>query len=95
MSMDNLIKMNPTNSIKTPYEINLTQEAWREIEKVAQKHNLSVSELFEQIGNGNLAIVDSEDLEDYLDLQEALAAEAEEENQERVPWEQVKQELGL
>lgn len=87
--------MNKTNSIKTTYQINLTPEAWREVEKVAKKYNFSVSELFEQIGCGNLAIVDSEDLEDYLDLQDVLAAEAQEENQERVPWEQVKQELRL
>ena len=33
--------------------------------------------------------------EDYLDLQDALEAEANPENQERIPWEQVKQELGL
>lgn len=39
-------------------------------------------------------IADSEQ-EDYLDLQDALDAEANPENQERIPWEQVKQELGL
>lgn len=54
-----------------------------------------MSELFEQIGCGNLAIVDPEDLEDYLDLQDALDAEADPENQQRIFWEQVKQELGL
>jgi hypothetical protein len=87
--------MNPTNSIKTRYEVNLPEEAWLGVETVAKKLNLSVSELFEQIGCGNLAIVDSEDLEDYLDLQDALEAEANPENQERISWEQVKQELGL
>lgn len=39
-------------------------------------------------------IAESEE-EDYLDLQDALDAEANPENQERIPWEQVKQELGL
>jgi hypothetical protein len=87
--------MNPTNSIKTPYEVTLTQEAWMGVETVAKKLNLSVSELFEQIGCGQIALVDPEDLEDYLDLQDALEAEANPENQERIPWEQVKQELGL
>ena len=87
--------MNPTNSIKTRYEVNLPPEAWMGVETVAKKLNLSVSELFEQIGCGNLKIVDPEDLEDYLDLQDALEAEADPENQERVPWELVKQELGL
>lgn len=65
------------------------------VETIAKKLNLSVSELFEQIGYGNLAIVDSEDLEDYLDLQDALAAEADPENQETIPLQQVKQQLGL
>ncbi len=39
-------------------------------------------------------IAESEE-EDYLDLQDALRTEANPENQERIPWEQVKQELGL
>jgi Uma2 family endonuclease len=39
-------------------------------------------------------MADSEE-EDDLDLQDALEAEANPENQERIPWEQVKQELGL
>jgi Uma2 family endonuclease/regulator of sirC expression with transglutaminase-like and TPR domain len=40
-------------------------------------------------------IPDSEELEDYLDLRDAILAEANPENQERISWEQVKQELGL
>lgn len=40
-------------------------------------------------------IPDAEELEDYLDLRDALLAEADPENQEQIPWEQVKQELGL
>jgi Uma2 family endonuclease len=39
-------------------------------------------------------MADSE-AEDYLDLQDAVLAEAICENQERISWEQVKQELGL
>lgn len=90
--------MNPNDLAKTRYEVTLTQEAWAEVETAAKKLNLSVSELFEQIGCGLLKIVkpeDIEDIEDYLDLQDALEAEANPENQERIPWEQVKQELGL
>lgn len=87
--------MNPTNSIKTRYEVTLTEEAWAGVETVAKKLNLSVSELFEQIGCGILAIVDSENLEDSLDLQDALEAEAYLENQHQIPWKQVKQDLGL
>lgn len=39
--------------------------------------------------------MDDSEEEDYLDLQDALKAEANPENQERIPWEKVKQELGL
>ena len=39
--------------------------------------------------------MDDSEEEDYLDLQDALKAEANPENQERILWEQVKQELGL
>lgn len=84
--------MNPTNSIKTSYEVNLPPEAWMGVEIIAKKLNLSVSELFEQIGYGNLAIVDSQDLEDYLDLQDAITAEADPENQETIPFKALIQE---
>lgn len=82
-------------NIKDNYQVTLTQDGWTGIESIAEKFNLSVSELLERVGSGELAIVDTEDLEDYLDLQDALAAEADPENQERISWEQVKQELGL
>jgi len=65
------------------------------IETIANQLGVSVSESLEQVGCGSLAIVDAEELEDYLDLQDALAAEAALENCDRVPWEQVKQDLGL
>lgn len=81
--------------IKENYQVTLTQDGWRGIERLSEKLNLSVSELLERIGNGELIIVDPEDLEDYLDLQDAIAAEANPENQQRIPWEQVKKELGL
>ncbi|MCL1463983.1 hypothetical protein [Argonema galeatum] len=81
--------------IKDNYQVTLTQDGWTGIACIAEKLNLSVSELLERVGSGELTIVDPEDLEDYLDLQDALEAEADPENQQRIPWEQVKQELGL
>ena len=81
--------------IKDNYQVTLTQDGWTGIESIAEKFKLSVSELLERVGNEELAIVNSEDLEDYLDLQDALAAEADPENQERISWEKVKKELGL
>ncbi len=71
------------NLTKTRYEVSLTPEAWDGVETIARKFNLSVSELFERVGCGQLAIVepeDVEDLEDYLDKQIAIEVEAEPEN---------------
>jgi hypothetical protein len=64
--------------IKTTYQLTLSQEAWDGVESLARKFNLSVSELFEQVGCGLLAVVDPEDLEDledYLNVQYSLEAE--------------------
>ncbi len=75
--------MNSTHSIKTRYKVTLSHEALAGIETVAKTFNLSVSELFERVGCGQLAIVepeDVEDLEDYLDKQIAIEVEAEPEN---------------
>ncbi len=69
--------MNSTNSIKTHYEITLSYEALAGVEIVAKKLNLSVSELFERVGCGRLALVDPEeieDIQDYLDRQIAISA---------------------
>lgn len=70
--------MSSTNLIKTRYEVSLSPDAWDGVEIIARKFNMSVSELFEQVGCGLLAIVDPEDLEDiedFLDLQMSLEAE--------------------
>lgn len=79
--------MSSMNLIKTRYEVTLSQDAWDGVETIARKFNLSVSELFEQVGSGLLAIVDPEDLEDiedFLDLQVSLDAEPTLEDQERI-----------
>lgn len=70
--------------MKQRYEVSITSQAWNSIESLANKFNLSVNELFERVGCGQLTIVNPEDIEDYLDLQEAIEAENNPENQERV-----------
>ncbi len=95
--------MNSTTSIQTNYEITLSQEALAGVEAVAKKFNVSVSELFERLGCGQLAIIDPEevgDIEDYLNLheslenlQESLEATEHPEYPEYLPWWQVQQEL--
>ena len=81
--------MNSMNLIKTNYEVTLSQEAWAGVEIVARKFNVSVSELFEQVGTGLLAIIDPEeveDIEDYLDLQPSIEPEAFLKHQEEISW---------
>ena len=80
---------------QTQCTVQLTKKTWEEIQEVAKQYQLSVPEFLAKIGQKKLAVIDSEELEDYLDLQDALEAEAREENQERISWEQIKQELGL
>ena len=76
-------------------QILLSDEILEGMSKLANQLNLSLDKLFEQIVKGNLAIIDAEDVEDLLDVRDAMMAEANPENQERVSWENVKQNLGL
>jgi len=49
----------------------------------------------EKISQGQLTVIDSEQLDDLIDLQAAIEAENNPENQERVPWELIKQNLSV
>jgi hypothetical protein len=76
-------------------QILLSDETLEGMSKLANQLNLSLDDLFEQIEKGNLAGVEAEDLENLLDVRDAMTAEANPENQQRVSWETVKQNLGL
>lgn len=73
----------------------ISSEVLAGIAGLAQQFNLSTEELLTQISQGQLAIIDADELEDLRDLNDALSAELEPENQQRIPWEAVKQELAL
>ncbi|MGF1496589.1 MAG: hypothetical protein ACFB8W_07170 [Elainellaceae cyanobacterium] len=75
--------------------LTVSSEVLAGISALAQQFNLSTEELLTWISQGKLAIIDAEELEDLLDVTDAIAAESDPENQERVPWEVVKQELDL
>ena len=75
--------------------LSLSQEILTGIETLAQQFNLSTEEFLSGISQGRLAIIDADELEDLLDVRDAVLAESDPENQERVPWQQVKQELSL
>ncbi|MGB0563120.1 MAG: hypothetical protein ACPGVO_15140 [Spirulinaceae cyanobacterium] len=62
---------------------------------LADRFNLSFTELFEEIAQGKLAVIDAEEIEDLLDVRDAIEAEVHLDNQERIPWEAIKEELGL
>ncbi len=74
-------------------QLQISQENLTRIEEIAQQFNLSVNELLEHISQGELTVIESEELEDLIDLQEAIAAENDPENQERVSWELIKNNL--
>lgn len=65
------------------------------IETVAQQFDLSVTELLERISQGKLTVIDPEELEDFIDLKDAIQAENDPENQERVSWDIIKRNLGI
>ncbi|MEO0988813.1 MAG: hypothetical protein AAFY20_25230 [Cyanobacteria bacterium J06639_14] len=73
----------------------ISSEVLADITTLAQQFNVSIEEFLTQIGQGKLAIIDAEELEDLLDVKDAVLAESDPANQERVAWEVVKQELNL
>jgi uncharacterized protein YdhG (YjbR/CyaY superfamily) len=75
--------------------LTISSEVLAGISTLAQQFNLSVEELLTWISQGKLAVIDANELEDLLDVRDAVIAESDPENQERVSWEAVKQELDL
>lgn len=79
---------------KKTRQLTVSETGWEGALSVAEQLGCTgVSDLLEKIGRLQLAVVDLEKLEDRLDLQDAL--EAMSESDELIPYEQVRQELGL
>ena len=49
--------MTQATSITTEYQITVSSPVWQKVEQIAGEFNLSVSELLEQIGEGQLKVV--------------------------------------
>ena len=49
--------MTQNNSTKNEYQITVSSSVWQRVEQIAGEFKLSVSELFEQIGEGQLKVV--------------------------------------
>ena len=75
--------------------LSVSNEVLTGITSLAQQFNLPTEEFLSWIVQGKLAIIDAEELEDLLDVKDAVLAESDPENQERVGWEEIKQELNL
>ena len=76
-------------------QVTLSQDILSGISKLADQFNLSVDELLQEISQGKLTVIDTETLEDLLDVRDAIIAEKDPDNQERVSWEDIKQDLKL
>ena len=70
-------------------------ETLANISNISKQLNLSLNDFLEKIIQGQLAVVDAEELEDLLDVRDAIAAEADPINQERVSLATVKRELAI
>lgn len=76
-------------------QVTLSQDILSGISKLADQFNLSVDELLQEISQEKLTVIDTETLEDLLDVRDAIIAEKDPDNQERVSWEDIKQDLEL
>ncbi|MBJ7900174.1 MAG: hypothetical protein GC158_09695 [Cyanobacteria bacterium RI_101] len=75
--------------------IQLANETWEALSALAEQRHLSIPDFLEKITQGQLAVIDIEELEDLMDAQDVILAESDPENGEAIPWEQAKRELGF
>ena len=75
--------------------LSISKEVLAVITSLAQQFNLPTEEFLSWLVQGKLAIIDTEELEDLLDVKDAALAEYDPENQERMGWEEIQQELNL
>ena len=76
-------------------QLEVSPQTWQELKSFANHFDLSVTQLLEKIIQGQLAVIDAEELENLIDVRDAINAENDPENQQMVKWEDIKQELNL
>jgi hypothetical protein len=85
-------------SSKKRHGVALTDEGWAGIQATADGFGYSISEFLDQIGRGNLAVLEVEAIEafqDALDLADARSAIAEAKEKGVKPLDQVLAEIGF
>ncbi|MCL1470725.1 hypothetical protein [Argonema antarcticum] len=82
-----------STAFKNRHVVTMTDEAWNGVQSVAKKLGISVSELLEKVGSGELVVIDSEELEDLFDTIDGLEGLLDAKENGTVSWEQVKLEL--
>lgn len=60
------------NSLTKPNTFTFSDEGWERVRNVANGLDTSLSELLDKIGNGQLAVLEAEELEDLLDTMDGL-----------------------
>lgn len=83
---------------KKRHGVTVSEEGWEGIQATAEGFGYSISELLDQIGRGNLAVLEVEAinaLQDALDVAEARASLVEAREKGAKPLEQVLSEMGL
>lgn len=75
--------------------IQLANHTWNQLSDLAKQRNLSLNDFLEKIVQGQLAIIDADELEDLRDVHDAMVADSDPDNAETIPWNVIKQELGL
>ncbi len=75
--------------------LSISSEVLAGITLLAQRFELTLEEFLRELSQGKLAIIDADELEDLLDVSDAIRAEADPANQEQVAWDIIKRELQL
>jgi hypothetical protein len=86
------------DSVKRGRSVTATDEGWQGFQELAKSFGYSASEFVDQLGRGNLAVLESdtiESLQDALDLADARAAIAEAKEKGTKSLEQVIAEMSV
>jgi hypothetical protein len=76
------------------HSITLTNEEWVGLQSVAQRFNLSVSEMLGRLGRGQLVVTDSLEVNKTLDAVVVIEGVEDAKEEETIFWEAIRKEEG-